>query len=105
MLVKLFLLVEATCQPFSEEVIFFLALNRKMLYRLDFDIRHYIYTYIHLLHIYDIFIFICAGCTTHKGKHEHDPARERRTLNSLFTQCCDQYRGRVLNICHQTITH
>lgn len=39
-LVKLFLLVEATCQPFSEEVIFFFfqhfGLLPEMLYRLDF---------------------------------------------------------------------
>lgn len=55
--------------------------------------------------ILHFFIFICARCRTGEGKSEHDPARERCALNSLFTQCCDQYWAKVLNICHQTITH
>lgn len=48
-----------------------------------------------------------AKCTT-EGKYKPGLAKEKHILNSLFpfhSEYSDQYCGRTLNICHQTITH
>ena len=41
-----------------------------------------------------------------EGKHEPDLVREKHILDSPFhSEYSDQYCGRMLNICHRTITH
>lgn len=69
--------------------------------------RHYTYIYcISMCYVFIIYLFLfMQDAQQARANLSMTLLEERCTLNSLFTQCCDQYWAKVLNICHQTITH